>query len=823
MFLKRLTITGFKSFATKTVLELEPGLIAVVGPNGSGKSNIADAVRWVLGEQSTRSLRTKKSEEVVFAGSDKRAKASMAEVSLLLDNSDGASKLDFSEIELSRRLYRSGESEYRLNGRKVTLRDISQLLIQAGFGPNSYSVIGQGMIDQLILASPAERKLLFDEASGIRGFEIKREQALRKLEATEGNLVRVRDILLELAPQLTTLKRGAEAAEARRNLTDELRDRRATYLVTAEHHYTAKRLSAKENLARTLKELKEVEEHISKLQQQRAAIAVPPAPDFSNLHRMETERDQLTSQLSTKRAEQQTLADKQMELAAQQQIIVELGRDITRAQRRRQDLTHLLAEARVVEAETAEQLTKIGKSITAYQAKLAKLRRESDQTSRQEYITHALSILKHVSYGLSEGGMSNEDIRLLVYKAGRLLSHASTGQGDMAQSIREAQADLMSAMKQREDAHEPYTNAVIKVRSLELDLTHTQDHLSELTEKLGAAKQRKTEQEAVGPRFAQSEAEINQLETRLADLISQITQLRQVADDQVAATRDTDEIFRLASVLEESKSKNESLQNARRAMDSQLSEAAEQLESLGVQRQAWFGSAQIEAKVAGQSLEELSRQLAVLEARLADTQSADAQALEEYQEVRERYEFLSSQVSDLTTAQADLQKVVEELDKLIKTQFEVAFAAMGEHFAHYFSKLFDGGKASLSLRPDATGTYGIEIKAIPPGKRIESLATLSGGERALTGTALLAAILRINPSPFVVLDEIDAALDEANSARLSQILLELTDHSQLVAITHNRQIMTVAKALYGVTMDQNHSSKVLSVRLETASQMAARQ
>ncbi len=214
MYLKQLTITGFKSFAHKTVLAFEPGISAVVGPNGSGKSNVADAVRWVLGEQSTCSLRTKKGEEVIFAGTEKRAKASMAEVSLLLDNADNAVDLDFSEIELSRRLYRSGESEYRLNGRKVTLRDIQNLLIQAGFGPNSYSVIGQGMIDQLILASPAERKLLFDEASGIRGYELKREQALRKLAATDLNLERVHDILSELEPRLKTLERGAEIAKS---------------------------------------------------------------------------------------------------------------------------------------------------------------------------------------------------------------------------------------------------------------------------------------------------------------------------------------------------------------------------------------------------------------------------------------------------------------------------------------------------------------------------------------------------------------------------------------------------------------------------------
>lgn len=825
MFLRRLTIAGFKSFAAKTTLEFEPGMIAIVGPNGSGKSNVADAVRWVLGEQSSKTLRTKKGEEVIFAGTEKKAKGSMAEVSLLLDNTDNRMNIDFSEVEIARRLYRSGESEYRLNGRKVALRDIQQLLIQAGFGPNSYSVIGQGMIDQLILASPPERKQLFDEASGIRGYELKREQALHKLEATDSNLLRIRDILTELEPRLQTLGRSAESAQARSNLTEELSFKRAQYVNEGATHYQSQRLAAQETSADLKRSIAEAEKQVATLEARRTSITVSvPIPELAELQPYEAKRDQLSNELGVKKAELQLMTDKQEGLAAEQARTSKLEQDLARAKRTRQSLTRHLAEAQVEESETADQLAKIAKTIDRTQSKLLQLRKQTDQTSRQEYIAHALSILKQISYSLTnEPAMTKEEMRLLVYKAGRLLSHASRGQNDMVASIRQTQAELTTAMKQREVAHEPYTSAVIKVRSLELDLTHQEEQVNQVSEQLASLKQFKGQLKTTQRQIAQRQQHIVQLEEELGSVNETVQRLRELATKQAEVQTDTEEIFQLASELELAKARLSNLSGSQAETLEKLKNAEAGSKEMAELRRRWFKADKLpEVSKVNRPLAELEREVMVLEARLDETQAADAQTLEEYQETTERYQFLQDQVTDLETAQGDLQKVVAQLDKLIKTKFESAFAEMGQHFTAYFSQLFSGGKASLTLRPDSLGTYGIEIKAVPPGKRVESLATLSGGERALTGTALLAAILTINPSPFVVLDEIDAALDEANSARLSQILASLTKHSQLIVITHNRQIMASARALYGVTMDTHHASKVLSVRLETASQMAAR-
>ena len=825
MYLKQLTITGFKSFAHKTVLGFEPGISAVVGPNGSGKSNVADAVRWVLGEQSSKSLRTKKGEEVIFAGTEKRAKASMAEVSLLLDNADNAVDLDFSEIELSRRLYRSGESEYRLNGRKVTLRDIQHLLIQAGFGPNSYSVIGQGMIDQLILASPAERKLLFGEASGIRGYELKREQALRKLAATDLNLERVHDILSELEPRLKTLERGAEIAKSRQKAVGQLSIKRAELVTSGELYYRQQFDSAQQAVKALQQQIATFKELVSKLEAEKADLTERPTPNeqFGKLHELEAQRDQITNELSVKRAELQFLIDKQVQLEQERAQTAQTQTELASAKRHRQQLARALAEAQVNEAETSSHMAIIAKTIDRMQSRLAGFRRQIDQTSRQEYIDQALHILKQVNHNLGEATFDQEEMRLLVYKAGRLLSHASRGQAEVASEMRLAQTDLMASMKQREEAHEPYTNAVITVRSLELDLAHAEDEVAKLQAISESTVQQKKQLTSVESQVAQRRNHIDQLEQELVETNLMVQNMRQEVAAQTAAERDTEEIFGLASRLQAAKSDLERSVSEKAVVEHNLHQAQAAQIALVNQRKSWFPDGRLPE--VGKELAhpaELEQQIALLEARLDDTRDSDGDVLDEYDEASKRYQFLSAQVTDLTAAQADLLTVTGDLDKLIRNQFETAFAELGQHFEKYFKQLFDGGRASLTLTPDSTGAYGIEIKAVPPGKRVEQLSTLSGGERALTGTALLAAILTINPSPFVMLDEIDAALDEANSDRLSKILANLTKHSQLLVITHNRQIMATAGALYGVTMDHDHASKVLSVKLEAATEMAAR-
>ncbi len=229
--LQSIELAGFKSFAKRTKISFGNGLVAIVGPNGSGKSNITDAIRWVFGEQKGRSLRTDKSEDLIYHGSDGKSRASMAEVVIRLDNSAKSIPIDLAEIEITRRLYRSGESNYLLNGKKTSLSSIQEVLAASGFGVGSYTVIGQGMIDKLILSSSKERKQLFDEASGIKHYEIKHGQTLKRIEATSENLAHINNLILELKPKNELLNRQAELLNKKNKLSTQLEQAKASYII----------------------------------------------------------------------------------------------------------------------------------------------------------------------------------------------------------------------------------------------------------------------------------------------------------------------------------------------------------------------------------------------------------------------------------------------------------------------------------------------------------------------------------------------------------------------------------------------------------------
>ena len=224
MLIKRVVIQGFKTFAQKTEFVFDPGVTAVVGPNGSGKSNIVDAVRWCLGEQSFSLLRSKKTADIIFSGSDRKARLGMAQVSLTLDNSGGEIPIDFEEVEITRRAYRDGDNEYLINGQRVRLLDITELLAQTGLGKRTYAVVGQGLIDRVLSLAPEERRSLFEEAAGITGYQIKRRSTLRRLDATQQNLTRVQDIIAELSPAPEIPAAPGERAREREQIADDLRD-----------------------------------------------------------------------------------------------------------------------------------------------------------------------------------------------------------------------------------------------------------------------------------------------------------------------------------------------------------------------------------------------------------------------------------------------------------------------------------------------------------------------------------------------------------------------------------------------------------------------
>lgn len=760
MYLQRIEMQGFKTFANRTVLEfLAPkegsrGITAIVGPNGSGKSNIADAVRWVLGEQSLKLLRGKKSEDVIFSGSEKRARSGFAEVSLTLNNEAGGNDIEYPEIVITRRLYRDGESEYLVNKNKVKLHEVLLLLARANFGQRTYSVIGQGMIDAILIASPRERKEFFDEAAGVKQYQLKREAAVRKLDASEENLKQAELILGELEPRMRSLSRQVRRLEERANLEKELRDLSFAYFGTSWKNIAAE-LAAVDGKTKTVEaDRKAKEQEVQAIRAQMAG--------------METEETK------------------------------------------------------------SEGLLALQKE---YEAQL-----EKRNALREKEIQLKNAIRMEQMKAQQAAGPS------LPMPLPRIV--------DEIEAISERHDELVAAILAAETLDEAQSAA----RDLEKLGAQIDELLAELKEP--GHKDKKEKREPAVPAELQQE-----LETTLASIASMAKSL---ADIQGRMQRWGEEESKKRGAFFEVQRKLQAIQGELFELDRHLSDhrverarietrrdalAAEAKEYLGDESDAALKhvpEAPIDLGPAASRLHHLRTQVAAIG-------SIDQSVVNEYTEAKERFDFLTAQVEDLRKTKESLVGLIVELDEMIKKQSDQAFRRINSQFDTFFKQLFGGGSASLQkiereadedeeaekeaakaavaeegggdddedeeeAKPAAPkeAWLGLDIFANPPGKRVKTIHMLSGGERALTSIALICAIMTTNPSPFVVLDEVDAALDESNAHKFATIVDQLSHATQFLVITHNRYTMQKSQVLYGVTMDEDSSSRVLSLKLEEA-------
>lgn len=739
MRLRRLELQGFKTFANKTVLDFIPdpsgrgGVTGVVGPNGSGKSNVADAIRWVMGEQSMKLLRGKKSEDVIFSGSEKKARAGFAEVTMILERGDEGERIegiDASEIAITRRLYRDGQSEYAVNGQSARLSDVALLLAQCGIGQRTYSVIGQGMVDAVLVASPAERKEFFDEAAGLKPFQLKRQQAMNKLGATRDNLRQAELLLQEIGPRLASLERQAKRLMERDSIEKELRAVERAYY-GGMWATLRKELNAAEARTRAA----EVERgtraaEAEKLEKELTALekATPPSEGFREIRA-------LLDQLSEERAR---LRERQVRLEASKEV----------------------AAVRAEKPWSPLPLSKIIEAIETLHGKQEKL-------------------LKLLLADVPDVGAAKK----------------------LAQELKEASEDL--TQKLQRPAPEPAKAASVdpeierEVKKLAADMQSVQSKIEETQKRLEDWNRNEE-----GKR------------THIFDLQHKLT----------SARRDM------------------------QASDAKVSEAAVMSARLETRRDAFLLDVRANAAALEKDLEALGDAVAdnpgaeapeAFQAKLHKLRSQlewiggiDPEVLKEYETTKARHEELKTNSDDLIQALASLDTIIAELDETIKERARKAFVILDREFGTYFKKLFGGGEAKLvevapepevdeegnvtMAVPEDAGPAGIDIQATPPGKRLKSIALLSGGERALTSIALICAIMATNPSPFIVLDEVDAALDESNSKKYADILQTLADKTQFVVITHNRATMHTANVLYGVTMGEDGVSQMLSVNLHDA-------
>jgi len=917
LFLKSMEIFGFKSFADRARIEFTPGITALLGPNGCGKSNVVDALKWVLGEQASKSLRADKMEDVIFNGTEGRKALNVAEVTLVIGNEDGHLALDLPEIAVKRRLYRSGESEYFINNASVRLKEVRELFYDTGVGKSAYSVMEQGRIDQILSTKPEERRYLFEEAAGITKFRARGQEAERRLEKTEENIRALDGILGEVRRTWEVLKKQCEKTQSYRTLRqeifalekDQVIDRlRALYADRDKVSSKVERKGAERDAARTSLEAltKTLEGDLGEVSRLEASLVTLQ----KELYEADLARSGLENQVGLQQERQRQLAEDLARGQAQAQAIADktaaLDAELTQRKADRDSLDGSLASCRtnIAEFDAAVETARstVAANVTTRQAAEVRLqtleaedirlqddlRQVTDQRLKDEGF--AWHKLPHLT-GEMEGAL--EALKVLLAGRRDLLTSAAaagTVPGNDAPAFHRQMAgsldDALSHLAAFEAGWDTYRKAVPRFledflspdgiitqrRAMEDQIVQVRgeakvlkDEIRRLTEEnasLGVAIEgyrqqleelRLAEVRMQTQRTAAEEA-VGRLSRDLSEQASLATvngaDLQAITGKQAAAAL---EVEALGQRIVANQAVEQGLKERRSALETDLgvrnqaligrqqnlrenqdriavlqgeSEALQvQVIQVAAEIKAVFDSfrdkhsvelSEYEAEIRGPAADrgDLRANLAQKRDELRLLGQVNLMAVEEFAEIDERHGFLNQQLNDLRKAREDLHQVTKEIRRESALLFSQTFTQVKENFNVMFRRLFGGGRAELKLTdPDQVLESGIEMLCQPPGKKLESINLLSGGEKSMTAVALLFATFQVKPSPFCILDEIDAALDESNVGRFVGMLGEFAAKSQFVVITHNKKTVTGASTMIGVTMESPGISKIIAVRL----------
>lgn len=897
MRLKKLEIQGFKSFAQKTVFVFDDPLSAIVGPNGSGKSNVADSIRWVLGEQSLKLLRGKKAEDVIFHGSTKLGKMGLAEVSVYFDNQDGHIPIEYSEIVITRRLFRNGESEYLINKKKVRLADILLLLAKANFGQKSYAVIGQGMIDKILLQSAEERKEFFDEASGVKQYQIKRDQAVNKLIRTADNLEQAEVLIQEIEPRLKSLTRQVKKLEKRESLSKELKEKQTSYfgylwqnINSSLKGVTAQSIELDSEKQTTQKELDDVQNKIDELAAEEGREDI-----FKNLQNeynlVNNEKNSLTKEQTVLKGKLEVeqekhgevklvwLTNQREELKNKATALEVQASSLQRKIQRQGELSSSkIREQEKFQAEYKDMEYQLLKTREKLQEESAGIPM-SDLKSKLKDIFHQQeSFVKNLSKAesLEEFAELKKEANKITKQFSELLSEVSTDKSNEYASIK---AKIEQLQKKLEDYILKKDNLINEVTELKIDLQAKERELATTQEEIST---NNTNREKISQQIGEIQQNLDKRldkESRLKEYQQKFEELEKLIQNNEIKLREIQ--TRIDNFNQEEQKKKEIIlenQNRARELQEQINQVSNQLNNVNIEKakletkkedleiemdeevdseeinhiKQFIPSMKIDTDMLKSGIIKIKKQLELIG-------GIDPEVQQEYENTSERFSFLSTQSKDLSGSIGSLNEIIDKLDKTIKKQFNKSFKKINDNFGKYFKILFNGGVAKLKLvteqeaeeekveekqeelarsgielengqqeiveEPEKNkytklfkgkkkNVSGIEILAQPANKKIKSIAGLSGGEKSMTALALLCAIIASNPPPFIILDEVEAALDEANSEKFIAIIKEFSKQTQFILITHNRVTINNANVLYGVTMGEDGISKILSVKLE---------
>ncbi|MFA5840721.1 MAG: AAA family ATPase [Candidatus Paceibacterota bacterium] len=745
MRLKTLQINGFKSFAQKTILEFESPVVSIVGPNGSGKSNVVEAIRFVLGEQSMKSMRGKGGSDLVFKGSKSLPKGSRAAVTIFFNNTDKVFKLsndggedinlNYDVISISREVFSDGLNKYILNGTEVRLKDIHNLLASVNIGSSGHHIISQGEADRILNANARDRKEMVEDALGLKIYQYKIKESERKLERTNENMKEIVLLRRENAPHINFLKKQVEKFEKTKEMQVELSSLYKEYL-------------KKESI------------YLEK-----------------EKHNLSNERSILTSELD----------------------IVNSKISVT------EDNNSVIGNKKIEELRGVEQKINAIRSLKGEMER--KLGRIEGMIEMEERRAEQKSEVVEIS---------QEEVKNIISEINSSIESAY---------LKESIAEIKPILERIKNILKKFSPEVNDNSSHNIEVENLKKSQSEII------------------------AEMKGIEGKEKEIEKEIEALKHEINKEMEALRDLErEKFtwkvrhqELSSALELVSIKEHNLHSRNEAFENEIKEGSALIGGDVLS----YKNFQIntEENNEGISQEDLKRKIERIKIKLEDAGLGNgAELMKEYKEVSERDEFLVKEMEDLNKSIESLQKLIADLKEKIDLEFKEGIKKINVEFQEFFSLMFGGGHGSLSIvvenkkkrnakedldeeitemeDEEIIFEQGIEINVSLPHKKVKELHAFSGGERSLTSIALLFAMSQVNPPPFLVLDETDAALDEANSRKYGDMLEKLSHKSQLIVVTHNRETMSRAGILYGVTIGSDGASKLLSVKFDEATQIA---
>ena len=863
MILKSLSFTGFKSFSDKTSINLSENLNVVVGPNGSGKSNIVDAIAWVLGTQSPGALRTNKMEDVIFAGTEKLPEKGFAEVSILFDSIDKED--DSSEISISRKLFRDGTSEYFMNGLDCRLLDIQEFLNENGIGKQQHTIISQGQITNVLNSKPEEHRETLEQASGVYPFKIKKEKALKRIESGEAEIKRAKDVLREIKKQIKPLEVQAKKAKEHEKLTKEL-DQMKLYKDYLDHEDLEKKKShLEEKKEEILKRIKIDEMKIDKSKNEKSKLK-NEAGDGSKIYtllnnhisdlqsiidkyigitqianerrtykeRLKKENEIFCSRTKEKinknQSEIETSSRKALNHSKQ---ISEYQYLINKREKEILDLEKMSAASKEVSEAILEKEIEYLKSqynnLEKYKQKIKedKIHWEVDRDEVEE---------KNVNHKILLDEIQQENFKEVVDTFNQILNREIRKVYEDQQLTENKLTEINSQIGQREWELEQYKSSddskvkegiekqreslITELNQLKESNSNLTDEMIKLKEKISILSSENSNLEGSlnGFSYDSINHEINELyniSSQSKVLSEQVkiahSKLKMLSEEYVSSYGKTDS--KLSHIDTSIDSLYESLSDLKEEYGSisiQYSEISNTLNNSQTKlSESNLSKTELLSELLIEDESQVNTKIRLLEEKLIDMGNVNYLAKDDYDDLKKRFDEINNTLDDLANAKKHLLKHIEEIDNEISLRIETAFNAVSVNFSEIFNILFPGGKGSLSLtNKENILESGIDITAQPRGKKVKKISLLSGGERSLAAIAFLFAIFKSYPSPFYILDEVEAALDDANLHRMLNLLEEFKKEAQFIIVTHQQQTMQIGDVLYGVTMEPGSGSRV---------------